>query len=155
MIDKELLLEYFTGRPDISNSKEELERLRNNWQNSCQFLQMMESFSIQLKANQSAYSCLEYDQYQDKVKHIVAILVLLFPDQISIQITNDISIFFILKFKDISVFVEHFLLVEAPDDEDEVFVTIRKNGGHIFGYIGSFHDATGALLKWFINRNTS
>jgi len=72
------------------------------------------------------------------------VLLQCFPDRISLEITNEGSIFYTVRKNDITIYFQHFL-VDEFDGADEAIVSVFKGENPLLNYGGSLSDTINQL----------
>ena len=76
----------------------------------------------------------------------------IFPDRVSLEITDEGSIFYKIIKGDTTVFFEHFL-IDEDDDTDEAIITVYQNDENILNFGGSLTEVINEANKFFLPHN--
>lgn len=114
-----------------------VQRLFNN---NRQFIKLQQSFDQQLKLKEELFS--DYPKYilKEKFKYSVEPILNFSPDKVTLQLTDDLSIFYTILKGDFTVYFEHFI-TEDYGSSDEVIVSIFKDDLNIINFAGTLSDS--------------
>lgn len=104
------------------------------------FIKLDRKFRGQLAKEREAFSgCSDY-LLNEKMRISAELLLSGVPDAISLELTNEGSIFYTWRKNDISIYLDHYLIDEY-DGKDEMIVSIYKNNDKLADFAGSMDEA--------------
>jgi hypothetical protein len=109
-----------------------------------QFIKLEQSFLQQL--DQQNFNFQDQRQYvlQEKMKISSELLLHCFPDAISLQLTEDKSIFYTIRKNNIHIYLQHYLIDEF-DGTDEAIVSVYSGNDKLLDYGGTLAEAIAQL----------
>jgi hypothetical protein len=111
-----------------------------------QFISLEQSFLNQLKKHPEFFEGHAEYNLLEKMRLSTEILLSCVPDKISLQITDEASIFYTVFKNDLHIYFQHFLIDEF-DQTDECMVSVYKGEKKILDYGGSLADTIEELSK--------
>ena len=123
----------------------------SDWRNtpindSKKFINLEQSFLSQLEQYQETFANQNKYILKEKMKLSADSLLSCNPNKISLELTNEGSIFYTLIKNDIKIYFQHFLIDEF-DDSDEAIISVFKGDQNLLNYGGSLHNALSKLGK--------
>jgi hypothetical protein len=109
-----------------------------------QFIRLEQSFLDQLKKYGHFFEGHSEYLLQEKMKLSADILLNCNPDKISLQVTDEGSIFYTLIKDDITIYFQHYI-VDEFDGSDEAIVTVYKGPQLLFNHAGSLTETISVL----------
>jgi len=100
------------------------------------FINFKKSFKKQFESMSVYFSGLTFEEANEKLSFSLGSLLNTNPDVISMELTHEKSIFYTVKKKDYTFFIQHFLN-EIGEEEDETILTIFKGDNKLPSYAGS------------------
>lgn len=110
---------------------------QNSFNNNRQFIKLQQSFDHQLKLREELFS--DYPKYmlREKFKYSVEPILNFFPDKVTLQLTDDLSIFYTILKGYFTIYFEHYI-TEDYGCSDEVIVSVFKKDLNIINFeVGS------------------
>jgi hypothetical protein len=117
-----------------------------------QYIRLDSSFRKQLRENPELFADQNDYSLKEKMRISADVLVRCFPDKISLQLTNDRSIFYTIIKEAFTIYFEHFL-VNDFDDTDECIVTIYKGQEKVWSFAGSMAETINHLSSELSKEN--
>lgn len=114
--------------------------------NNRQFIKLQQSFDHQLKLKEELFRDYPIDILTEKFKYSAELILNFIPDKITLQLTDDLSIFYTIMKGDFTVYFEHYI-TEDYGSSDEVIVSIFQNDLNIINFAGSLSDSLEELNK--------
>lgn len=111
---------------------------QNSFNNNRQFIKLQQAFDQQIKLRKDLIGDCSTD-IEANFKYSSESLLNFSPDKISLQLTDDMSIFYTILKEDLTIYFEHFLTDDF--DSDEAIVSIFKEDINIINFAGSFSDS--------------
>ncbi len=124
----------------------------NSFKNNKQFIKLYQSFSEQLEINADVFFGENNYTLQEKMKISSDAILKIFPDKVSLEITDEGSIFYKIIKQDTTVFFEHFL-IDEDDDTDQAIITVYQNDENILNFGGSLTEVINETNKFFLPHN--
>ena len=124
----------------------------NSFKNNKQFIKLYQSFSEQLEMHGNIFFGENNYSLQEKMKISSDAILKIFPDKVSLEVTQEGSIFYKVIKGDTSIFFEHFLIDEY-DDTDEAIITIYQNDENILNFGSSLTEVINEMNKLFLHYN--
>ncbi len=124
----------------------------NSFKNNKQFIKLYQSFSEQLEMNADVFFGENNYTLQEKMKISSDAILKIFPDKVSLEVTDGGSIFYKIIKGDTSIFFEHFLIAE-DDGPDEAIITVYQNDENILNFGGSLTEVINETNKFFLPHN--
>ena len=118
------------------------------------FIHFEKSFKNQFELLSAYFENLTFQEANEKLSSSLISLLNINPDAISMELTRDKSIFYTLKKKDYTFFIQHFLN-EIEEDEDEAILTVFKDDNKLPSYAGSLLQTISELNTLLEPANTS
>jgi hypothetical protein len=116
------------------------------------FIKLDKSFRRQLSEQQHLFvDCSEY-LLHERMKISSELLLSCVPDAISLEITDDKSIFYTWKKNDITIYLDHYLIDEF-DGKDEAIVSIYKGDNKIADLAGSLDEVILCVNKALVSES--
>ncbi|HEY4288114.1 MAG TPA: hypothetical protein VGN00_13505 [Puia sp.] len=103
------------------------------------FIKLDRSFISQLSQENNVFSGHPEYILREKMKISAELLLSCEPDVISLEVTNEGSIFYTWRKNDISIYLDHYL-IEEHDGKDEAIVSIYKNNDKVADFAGSLDE---------------
>lgn len=119
---------------------------QNSFNNNRQFIRLEQSFQQQLDLLSNIFEGQKSYILKEKMKISVDVILNCSPDKISLQLTEEGSIFYTFLKDGSTVYFQHYLIDEY-DDSDEAIVSIFKGDENIVNFAGSLSDAFTILNK--------
>lgn len=114
--------------------------------NNRQFIHLEESFEKQLHQFEYVFQDQNIYSLNEKMRLSTEAILNYFPDKVSLELTNEGSIFYTFLKNDFIVYFQHFLIDEF-DGNDEVLISIFKGAKSIINFAGSFVEGINELNK--------
>jgi hypothetical protein len=109
-----------------------------------QFIKLEQSFKQQLENHPEFFEGQKHYLLIEKMKISADALLTCQPDKISLQVTDEGSIYYTILKNDITIYFQHYLIDEF-DGNDEAIVTIYKGEKNLLNYGGSLPETIGQL----------
>jgi hypothetical protein len=116
-----------------------------------QFIKLEQSFLRQLNSNDAFEGQNKYF-LQEKMRISADTLLNCFPDKVSLEVTNEGSIFYTLIKDDLRIYFQHYLIDEF-DDTEEALVSIFKGEDNLLNYGGTLTETLKELSRYLISQN--
>jgi hypothetical protein len=104
-----------------------------------QFIKLEQSFNEQLETCTQVLNERQKYSLKEKFKVSVNIILNYIPDKVSLELTNEISIFYKIIKEDLNIYFEHYL-IEEFDDTDEAIITVYRGNENVLNYGGSLEN---------------
>lgn len=114
----------FIGQVSISNNR--------------QFIKLQQALNKQIKLREELLSDCS-TEIEANFKFSSESLLNFSPDKISLQLTDDLSIFYTILKGDLTIYFEHFITDDF--DSDEVIFSVFRGNKNIINFAGSFSDS--------------
>jgi hypothetical protein len=131
--------EMSTGVTDTSRDPNAFQAPGRKYYNEkTQFIKLDQSFNAALKEKNNMAG---YDEYRfvEAMRMSANILLKCRPDKVSVQLTEDNSIFYTLIVGSITIYFEHYPMSDL-DELDEVVLTIYNDKENILSVSGEMHE---------------
>jgi hypothetical protein len=113
--------------------------MHSSFNNNRQFIQMEQTFLKQLQQSAGFFEGHNTFFLKEKMKMSADALLNYSPDKISLQLTNEGSIFYTL-FKDgLTIYLQHYI-TDDHDDTDEAIISVFKGDENRLNFGGSLTD---------------
>lgn len=109
-----------------------------------QFIKLERSFLKQLEQQTFSFQGLTQYALKEKMKISSEILLHCFPDAISLQLTEEGSIFYTMRKNDIHVYLQHYLIDEF-DEADETIVSVYRGDDKLLDFGGTLAEVIAQL----------
>ena len=103
------------------------------------FINLEQSFLQQFEKRQDHFPGLTEYFAKEKMKQSAEPLLFCAPDTISLQLTQDGSIYYTVRKNDIAIYLDHFLIDEF-DGRDEAIVSIFKKDEKLLDFGGTLEE---------------
>ena len=113
--------------------------------NTRQFIQLEQRFVHQFAKYAAAFPHLKEYAAREKMRLSADLLLSCSPDSISLQLSNEGSIFYTVRKYDITIYFDHYLC-EQYDGRDETLITVFKKDDKILELAGTL-EATALKLS--------
>jgi hypothetical protein len=127
-----------------NNSMDDNSYLHTSFNNNRQFIHLQQSFTQCLDQNLSVFEGQNNYVLDEKMRLSADALLNYCPDKISLQVTDEGSIFYTLSKDELSIYFQHFL-IDDQDGSDEAIITVYKGEENILNYGGSLVDTLGMM----------
>lgn len=114
--------------------------VQSSFNNNRQFIKLKQSFDNQFKSRKELFNDYPKSSLYEKFKYSVEPILNFFPDKITLQLTDDLSIFYTLLKGSLTIYFEHYI-TEDYGYSDEVIVSIFKNDLNVINFAGSLSDS--------------
>lgn len=119
---------------------------QNSFNSNRQFIKLEQSFDQQLVNLQEVFGGQTEYILHEKMKLSADAIINCDPDKVSLQLTHEGSIFYIVLKGTITIYFQHFLIDEY-DDADEAIISVFEEDHNLINYAGSLRDACNELNK--------
>jgi hypothetical protein len=109
-----------------------------------QFIKLEQSFKQQLSNNHQFFEGQKDYVLIEKMKISADALLACQPDKISLQVTDEGSIYYTILKNDVALYFEHYLIDEF-DGNDEAIATVYKGEKVLFNYGGTLAETIAQL----------
>jgi hypothetical protein len=111
-----------------------------------QFIKLERTFNAQLAESEACFPGQTDYVLREKMKLSSELLLHCLPDAISLQLTDEGSIFYTVRKHAFSLYLDHYL-VDEFDGRDEAIVSIYKNDEKLLDFAGSLEEIVMRLNK--------
>ena len=137
------LIQYIASKYRISDDKEGMVQDT--------FVSLIESFQRQIREMGEYFVSVSAIEIEEKIAITSKLLLLCKPDKISLQLTNDGSVFYTIICGDLVIYFERYIVKkvimdEPEEDSEECLVAVKKRGRSVIAYFGGFERAIYNLL---------
>ena len=147
-LSSQIAWEHNSG--DIVNSLAEgVLPVHNSFNMNRQFIQLEKSFHDQIGKYPDVFDGKPEYLLQERMKISAEAMLKCAPDKVSLEITDEGSVFYTFPKDDARIYFQHFL-VEDDEEMDEALVTIYKGDDKVLNYAGSLTDTIKELHSFFI-----
>jgi hypothetical protein len=116
------------------------------------FIRLKKQFDRQLSEVDGIFDGQSEYTLEEKMKISLNALLDLGPDNISLEVSYDGSVYYKMIFGNYHIFFEHFLIDEF-DDSDEAIFTVYEGEERIVNYGGSLSKAINELNKLLVTKS--
>lgn len=115
------------------------------------YIKLQKDFNRQVADNAAFENQINY-ALEEKMRISLDALLNLVPDNISLEISYDGSVYYKLLKDNYQIFFEHFLIDEF-DDADEAIFTIYNGNMRLLNYGGNLNDSLNELNKFLVKKS--
>ncbi len=122
--------------------------MQDPFENNRQFIKLVQSFKQELKKFSEVFQGNKYI-LDEKMKVSAGAILNYSPDKVSLQLTDEGSIFYTFLRGEITVYFQHFIIDDC-NNCDETILSIFKGNENLLNYAGSLIDAITELNTIFL-----
>lgn len=121
----------------------------NPFKSTRQFIKLEQSFLKQLNDNVELFKDQSRFSLQEKMKISAEAILDCMPDKISLQLTEERSIFYTIIKDDLKIYFQHFLFEEF-DECDEAIISIFIGNDNVLNYAGEFSEVINEYSRFMM-----
>jgi len=119
---------------------------QNSFNTNRQFIKLQQSFDLQLEQFENLFQDQNKYALKEKMKYSAEAILNCSPDRISLQITDEGSIFYTFLKNGSTIYFQHYLIDEY-DGSDEAIISIFRGEENTINFAGSLSETFTELNK--------